>query len=122
MSKDVELLKEMREHFVEEMSVEIKRPLSNTNKINKFGEYARVLSNAIQRMKEQSMTEKLGVLLVDVPEPKLWKYQYLEYSYGTYTVLGTDNKKVVRTSAYKCTQEEAKKYPQFRWVSLEDLK
>jgi hypothetical protein len=24
--------------------------------------------------------------------------------------------------AYKCTQEEAKKYPQFRWVSLEVIK
>ena len=23
------------------------------------------------------MTEKLGVLLVDVPEPKNWKYSYL---------------------------------------------
>lgn len=23
--------------------------------------------------------------------------------------------------AYKCTEEEAKKYPQFRWVSLEEL-
>lgn len=22
---------------------------------------------------------------------------------------------------YKCTQEEAKKYPQFRWVALEEL-
>ena len=24
------------------------------------------------------MTEKLGVLLVDVPEPKYWKYSYIE--------------------------------------------
>ena len=122
MSKDVELLKEMREHFVEEMSVEIKRPLSNTNKINKFGEYARVLSNAIQRMKEQSMTEKLGVLLVDVPEPKWWKYYYLENSDGDYDILKTDKKEFVESQAMRCTQEEAKKYPPFRWVSLEDLK
>ena len=122
MSKDVELLKEMREHFVEEMSVEIKRPLSNTNKINKFGEYARVLSNAIQRMKEQSMTEKLGVLLVDVPEPKWWKYYYLENSDGDYDILKTDKKELVELQAVRCTEEEAKKYPQFRWVSLEDLK
>lgn len=27
----------------------------------------------------------------------------------------------VKLSAYKCTQEEAKKYPQFRWVALEEL-
>ena len=66
------------------------------------------------------MTEKLGVLLVDVPAPKLWKYQYLEYSYGTYSIYKADEKKV-RTNAYKCTQEEAKKYPQFQWVSLEEL-
>ncbi len=46
------------------------------------------------------MTEKLGVLLVDVPEPRFAVYHYI---------------------AYKCTEEEAKKYPQFRWVSLEDL-
>ena len=68
------------------------------------------------------MTNKLGVLLVDVPEPKYWKYHYLEYSCGTYTILGTDDKEEARITAYKCTQEEAQKYPQFRWVSLEDLK
>ena len=122
MSKDVELLKEMREHFVEEMSVEIKRPLSNTNKINKFGEYARVLSNAIQRMKEQSMTEKLGVLLVDVPEPAYFKYTFIGYSEKTYSIFSTDDFNFFEDVAYKCTQEEAQKYPQFRWVALEDLK
>lgn len=122
MSKDVELLKEMREHFVEEMSVEIKRPLSNTNKINKFGEYARVLSNAIQRMKEQSMTEKLGVLLVDVPEPAYLKYTFLGYSKGTYSIFYTDDFDFFKDTAYRCTQEEAQKYPQFQWVALEELK
>ena len=39
------------------------------------------------------MTEKLGVLLVDVPEPRIWECSYLEYSYGTH----------------------------IRWVSLEEL-
>ena len=67
------------------------------------------------------MTEKLGVLLVDVPEPKFWKYLYFDYSYGIYSIIGTDKRKDVITSAYKCAQEEAKKYPQFRWVALEDL-
>ena len=67
------------------------------------------------------MTEKLGVLLVDVPEPKLWKYQYLEYIYGTFSIYKADERKTVITSAYKCTQEEAEKYPQFRWVALEEL-
>ena len=67
------------------------------------------------------MTEKLGVLLVDVPEPKLWKYQYLEYTYRTFSISKADERKTVIRSAYKCTQEEAKKHPQFRWVSLEEL-
>lgn len=67
------------------------------------------------------MTEKLGVLLVDVPEPKYWKYHYLEYSYGTYNILRTDENEDIVEYAYRCTQEEAKKYPQFRWVALEEL-
>ena len=67
------------------------------------------------------MTEKLGVLLVDVPEPKFWKYHYLEYSYGTYGIFKADEKELVESQAMLCTKEEAKKYPQFRWVSLEEL-
>ena len=67
------------------------------------------------------MAEKLGVLLVDMPEPKLWKYQYLEYTYGTFSIYKADERKTVITSAYKCTQEEAEKYPQIRWVRLEEL-
>lgn len=65
--------------------------------------------------------EKLGVLLVDVPEPKFWKYHYLEYSYGTYAIFKTDEKEAIVEDAFQCTEEEAKKYPQFRWVSLEEL-
>ena len=65
--------------------------------------------------------EKLGVLLVDVPEPKFWKYQYLEYSYGTYSIFRKDDKEIVKSEAYKCTKEEAKKYPQFKWAQLEEL-
>ena len=67
------------------------------------------------------MTEKLGVLLVDVPEPRFWKYYYLEYSYGTYSIHKADEKELVESQAVLCTQEEAKKYPQFRWVALEEL-
>ena len=36
--------------------------------------------------------EKLGVLLVDVPEPKWWKYYYLENSDGDYNILKADEK------------------------------
>lgn len=65
--------------------------------------------------------EKLGVLLVDVPEPSYAKYYYLEYSDGTYSLFMTNVKEMVVSEAYRCTQEEAKKYPQFRWVALEEL-
>jgi hypothetical protein len=67
------------------------------------------------------MTEKLGVLLVDVPGRKLWKYQYLEYIYGTFSIYNADEASRVSQFGFKCTQEEAKKYPQFRWVALEEL-
>ena len=68
------------------------------------------------------MTKKLGVLLVDVPGPSFYNYYFLEYIDGSYDIFRADMKKTVRTCAYKCTQEEAKKYPQFRWVPLEELK
>ena len=67
------------------------------------------------------MTEKLGVLLVDVPEPSFAKYNYLEYSGGTHSIFITDEEEDIVNYAFQCTQEEAKKYPQFRWVALEDL-
>lgn len=71
------------------------------------------------------MTEKLGVLLVDVPEPWLFLYTYIVevklFGKPAYTTGRSDNRKDVIKSAFKCTQEEAKKYPQFRWVSLEEL-
>ncbi|HFI0131001.1 TPA: hypothetical protein ACGOSD_001213 [Streptococcus suis] len=65
--------------------------------------------------------EKLGVLLVDVPEPSYAKYYYLEYSNGTYSTFMANEKRVLELMALRCTQEEAKKYPQFRWVTLEEL-
>lgn len=70
------------------------------------------------------MTEKLGVLLVDVPEPNKYKYSYLEFNNykNNFRIEYTDALMIVSQFGYKCTQKEAKKYPQFRWVSLEDLK
>ncbi len=69
--------------------------------------------------------EKLGVLLVDVPGLRLWKYNYIGlYYYDKETkffIDGDDSVSMVSKSAYKCTEEEAKKYPQFRWVALEEL-
>ncbi|MEK4984683.1 hypothetical protein NSQ85_06155 [Streptococcus sp. FSL L8-0526] len=69
------------------------------------------------------MTEKLGVLLVDVPEPRMWEYTYVELDEdrGRVSVEQTEVVGVVSQFGYKCTEEEAKKYPQFRWVSLEEL-
>ena len=67
------------------------------------------------------MTEKLGVLLVDVPEPSIWKYYYLAVIVSHTDIGSTNRLDDVLKYAYKCTQEEAKKYPQFRWVSLEEL-
>ena len=52
MTKDIELLKELKGQFIEKMLVENRRPLLNTNAINKCGEYIRALSDAIQMMEE----------------------------------------------------------------------
>ncbi|UUM58647.1 hypothetical protein NQZ89_08835 [Streptococcus suis] len=67
------------------------------------------------------MTKKLGVLLVDVPEPRHWEYTFLITALGRFATMESSELFDVNFSAYKCTQEEAKKYPQFRWVALEDL-
>ncbi|HEL2527565.1 TPA: hypothetical protein TZ304_002136 [Streptococcus suis] len=71
------------------------------------------------------MTKKLGVLLVDVPELMYFDYNYImdveEDGEIKFTVNETDILEEVVKVAYKCTQEEAKKYPQFRWVALEEL-
>ncbi|NQP51879.1 hypothetical protein HO914_01630 [Streptococcus suis] len=69
------------------------------------------------------MSKKLGVLLVDVPEPSMWEYTYVELDddRGRFSIEDTAVVKVVSQFGYKCTQEEAKKYPQFRWVALDDL-
>ncbi|HEL2334956.1 TPA: hypothetical protein TZN93_001939 [Streptococcus suis] len=67
------------------------------------------------------INEKLGVLLVDVPEPRIWKYFYLAVI-ASHTDIGSTNRlDDMLKYAYRCTQEEAKKYPQFKWVALEEL-
>lgn len=67
--------------------------------------------------------EKLGVLLVDVPEPRMWEYTYVEFDHDRdkFSVEDTALVGIVSQFGYKCTQEEAKKYPQFKWVALEEL-
>lgn len=68
------------------------------------------------------MTEKLGVLLLEVPN-SWYRYIFLmEPTENKLTTWETDDKEYVIEIAFKCTQEEARKYPQFRWVALEELK
>ncbi|WP_105209545.1 hypothetical protein [Streptococcus suis] len=69
--------------------------------------------------------QKLGILLVDVPEPRLFEYYPLvldrHYNGGTFFLDGYDEKNFMKAVAYKCTKEEAVKHPQFKWVALEEL-
>ncbi|HEM5087637.1 TPA: hypothetical protein U1234_001507 [Streptococcus suis] len=66
--------------------------------------------------------EKLGVLLVDVPEPKSWEYSFVAVDTdGHFAICGGIIVDDVVRYAYKFTQEEAQKYSQFRWVALEEL-
>ncbi|HFR3585635.1 TPA: hypothetical protein ACHVCZ_001562 [Streptococcus suis] len=52
MKKDIELLTELKEQFVQAMAVECKKPLLDTSAINKCGAFIGALSNAIEMMKE----------------------------------------------------------------------
>ena len=58
------------------------------------------------------MTEKLGVLQSNDNEDY---YMNRKSQIGFYVM--TQSVK----HAFQCTQEEAKKHPQFRWVALEEL-
>ena len=65
----------------------------------------------------------IGVLLLELPNS--WFRYILLMKSGSLvdklTIWETDDKEDVVEYAYKCTEEEAKEYPQFRWVSLEEL-
>ena len=67
------------------------------------------------------MTEKLGVLLIDVPEPRNSQYYFAVMIHDGWDIFQANHLLKVRSFAYRCTQEEAKKYPQFRWVALEEI-
>ena len=53
MTKDIELLEELKERIYHKTVIDSRRTLVNTNVINKCGEYIRALSNAIQMMVEE---------------------------------------------------------------------
>lgn len=66
-----------------------------------------------------TVEEPLGVLLVDLPVDA--SYSYLRYG-NVYLIEYTDTIKTINLRAIKVTEAEAKeKYPNFRWVSLEEL-
>ena len=69
------------------------------------------------------MTEKLGVLLLELPNSwcRYILLMKIVLPLGKTTILETDDKEDIVEYAYQCTEEEAKKYPQFRWVALEEL-
>lgn len=96
----------------------------NDNETNRQREYA--LATLITFGPDSVEVEKgpLGVLLVDMPKNALWKYTYLAYRKSdarTY-VYRADAVKDVMDDGLKVTEAEAKeKYPNFKWVSLEEL-
>lgn len=67
--------------------------------------------------------EPLGVLLLEFHSKSKWRYHYLETErFEGYIVRVTDSCDVVKGNAHKITEAEAEeKYPNFRWVSLEEL-
>ena len=60
------------------------------------------------------MTKELGILLTS-------KRDTFEYVDERFALRRSFFSEFAKQNAYKCTQEEAKKHPQFLWVSLEDL-
>ena len=58
-----------------------------------------------------------------MPEPKLWKYQYLEYSYGTYSIYKANEKKQleqVPTNAPKKKQKNVSHNSDgYHWMNYE---
>lgn len=84
-----------------------------------------VLEIVNQIDEDEVLNEPLGVLLVDMPEHSIWEYSYLyRHPHDVYGLNFTDDHNVVLSSkrAIKITEAEAKeKYPNFKWVSLEEL-
>ena len=145
MTKDIELLKELKGQYVEKMVVDSRRTLVNTNKYKSI-KMTRPLKNELRDFVKDKelheylfqsrvpksrigggieMNEKLGVLLrVPKLEPLVDNekdfLQIVLLDRGKLTI-HKDELSEELCNAYKCTQEEAKKYPQFRWVSLEEL-
>ena len=108
-------LESWNEHFSNTKSQNLKNSMTIRT--------VRLFRTKTKKRWRNKMTEKLGVLLVDVPEPRRFELFYLIKAEDEEWCLDCSDSIVeVADLAYKCTQEEAEKYPQFRWVSLEVIK
>lgn len=73
------------------------------------------------------MTEELGVLLLELPEPRVYKYNYIGFSNskqdGGFKMLycQTIRQLVNDVFVHKCTRKEAENFPQFKWVPMSEL-
>lgn len=94
----------------------------NDDETNRLREYALATLITFGPDSVEVIEEPLGVLLVDMPEKPLLKYSFLELSNDKFVIDDTDDIDILLSLAYRMTESEAKeKYPNFRWVSLEEL-
>lgn len=79
----------------------------------------------VEQIDEPQAEEPLGVLLVDMPERSWYEYRFLYKDENElYDTIGVNKTEGILATkgAVKVTEAEAKeKYPNFKWVSLEDL-
>lgn len=93
----------------------------NDNETNRQREYALATLVTFGPDAVEVVEDPLGVLLVDMPIP-MFRYTFVEMTDTRETVICETDYIEALDSAYKVTEAEAKeKYPNFRWVSLEEL-
>lgn len=95
----------------------------NDNETNRQREYALATLITFGPDSVEVEKEPLGVLLVDMPEESLGKHYYLYKSTDDKLAVGSINSDdLLIKMGLTVTEAEAKeKYPNFKWVSLEEL-
>lgn len=97
----------------------------NDNETNRQREYALATLVTFGPDAVEVVEEPLGVLLVDIPGNRYWKFNYLCRDEGVGLYVGVcDKTTTLVEDAHKVTESEAaakEKYPNFKWVSLEEL-
>ncbi|WP_373768411.1 hypothetical protein [Jeotgalibaca porci] len=86
--------------------------------------YTDYLGNlTLELREEEQTTEELGVLLLELPEPRFLKYYFLYHDNESseYDIIPTDNVWVIEKLAFKLTRKEAEQFPQFKFVPLKEL-